>query len=500
MINTQIQNYKVLSLIGEGGMGNVYLAEHISIQRKVAIKVLKSDLIKNEELRIRFKNEASLMAKLQHPNIVGLFDYYEDENGLYLIMEYVEGLPLDEYIEKVSGPIPEEIALPMMVQISEAFKYAHEHSIIHRDIKPSNFIVTNDGLIKALDFGIAKILSDTKNLTRTGTQIGTVYYMSPEQVEGKQLDARSDIYSLGVTFFQMLTGKCPYVGLTTDFEVYKKIVDEPLPPTDTFYPGVSKNLNAIISNCTAKNKENRYSNCNDLLLDLKSKNVDSKLQQKEPNKPIAATKQVEANTVTAKNTSVKSVVIGLSALLVIGVVYFLSKDSKEAAIASPETNEIGLDTSQVERESNNSETAAVETAVEADEFQSHSKAAIRNSIQNYYSAIASENYDAWDHFAGNILQFIQLKNISPDDLNVNHQKNTEFVEAEASIINDEVTFDYNDGAIEYWSYWVDFSCYRTKKQKYQFCKIKIQLGIDESLKFVSYKEIKVTDLQFEDYR
>lgn len=141
MLNQQIQNYRIISLIGEGGMGDVYLAEHVSIKRKVAIKVLKPELVKNEEIRLRFKNEASMLAHLQHPNIVGLIDYVEQDGGLFLIMEYVEGRGLDEFIKAQQAPISIERAKKLMIQIVEAFAYAHKNGIIHRDVKPSNFII-----------------------------------------------------------------------------------------------------------------------------------------------------------------------------------------------------------------------------------------------------------------------------------------------------------------------------------------------------------------------
>ena len=262
MIGKKIINYEIKSLLGEGGMGNVYLAEHAQLGRKVAIKSLHQQLVKNEGLRARFKNEASTMAHLQHPKIVALYDYVEEADGLFLIMEFVEGLPLDEYIREKSGPIPSEIAIPMMLQILDAFSYAHSKGIVHRDIKPSNVIISNRDEVKILDFGIAKLLSEAGNkLTKTGTQMGTVFYMSPEQVQGKDIDIRSDIYSLGVTFYQMLTGTSPYEGMTTEFEVYSKIVSEPLPAASNIYPGVPEFLDKVILKATAKNLADRFQSC-----------------------------------------------------------------------------------------------------------------------------------------------------------------------------------------------------------------------------------------------
>lgn len=269
MINQQIQNYKIISLIGEGGMGDVYLAEHVSIKRKVAIKVLKSELVKNEEIRLRFKNEASMLAHLQHPNIVGLIDYVEQDGGLFLIMEYVEGKGLDDLVKEQQVPLSIERAKKLMIQIVEAFIYAHKSGIIHRDVKPSNILVTADDQIKVLDFGIAKLVGEGNHqLTKTGTQIGTVYYMSPEQVRGQVLDHRSDIYSLGVTFYELLTGVCPYKSLTTEYEIYDRIVKEPLLDlTQTMGAGY-RSMWTIISKATAKEVSDRYQSCAELAADL----------------------------------------------------------------------------------------------------------------------------------------------------------------------------------------------------------------------------------------
>lgn len=270
MINQQIQNYKIISLIGEGGMGDVYLAEHVSIKRKVAIKVLKPELVKNEEIRLRFKNEAAMLAHLQHPNIVGLIDYVEQDGGLFLIMEYVEGQGLDELIKAQQTPLSIERAKNLMIQIVEAFVYAHKSGIIHRDVKPSNILVTADDQIKVLDFGIAKLVGEgNHHLTKTGTQIGTVYYMSPEQVRGQVLDHRSDIYSLGVTFYELLTGVCPYKSLTTEYEIYDRIVKEPLLDLTQTMGAAYRSMWTIISKATAKEVSDRYQSCEELAADLK---------------------------------------------------------------------------------------------------------------------------------------------------------------------------------------------------------------------------------------
>jgi serine/threonine protein kinase len=272
MIGKNILNYEIKALIGEGGMGNVYLAEHTQVSRKVAVKVLLPQFLKNEEIKTRFKNEASTLAHLQHPNIVGLFDYLEDESGMYLIMEYVEGVELGDHIAKVTGPMPENVVVPIMTQVLSAFSYAHSKGIVHRDIKPANILITKDGSVKILDFGIARILGEgNSNLTKTGTQMGTVYYMSPEQVQGKKVDIRSDIYSLGVTFYQMLTGVNPYKDLHTEYEVYSRIVKDDLPPASNVYPGVPNYLETIVNRALQKDPSDRFQNCDEFLCAVNQK-------------------------------------------------------------------------------------------------------------------------------------------------------------------------------------------------------------------------------------
>jgi serine/threonine protein kinase len=266
MIGKKILSYEVKSLLGEGGMGNVYLAEHIVSGEKVAIKSLLPQLARHDSIRERFKIEAETMLRLSHPHIVKIIFYKEDGDGAYIIMEYVEGIDLNKYIKTESGPLPKEKAVDLMTQILTAFSYAHENTVIHRDIKPSNMLLAKNGQIKVIDFGIAKVLSEAdKKLTKTGLQMGAVFYMSPEQVRGKEVDKRSDIYSLGVTFFQILSGQSPYESMTTEYEVYSKIVNEPLPSVKDIYPAVFQPFDKVIAKATAKDPANRYDNCNQFL-------------------------------------------------------------------------------------------------------------------------------------------------------------------------------------------------------------------------------------------
>ena len=262
MIGAQVLNYRIDSKIGEGGMGSVYLASHLQMRRKAAIKALHPNLVNNAQIRERFRNEAEAMASLKHPNIIDLYDFLETNQGLFLIMEYVNGNQLDDYIRTVTGPLPEDQAIQIFTKALDGFAYAHDRGIIHRDIKPSNLMIGTEGQVKILDFGIAKILNGAnKGLTRTGSKMGTVLYMSPEQVKGQSVDRRSDIYSLGVTLYQILTGRPPYDDKTaTEYEVYTQIVNSPLPRLRQYNPMVSDRIQAIVDKATAKEPSARFQN------------------------------------------------------------------------------------------------------------------------------------------------------------------------------------------------------------------------------------------------
>ncbi len=277
LIGQKIMNYRIDSKIGEGGMGSVYLATHELLHTRAAIKVLHPSLGADQNLRSRFLTEASTLSGLNHPNIVRVLDFHEDEKGLYIIMEFVEGISLDEMIRTKTGPIPEEKAFSIFKKILQGFQYAHSRkpAIIHRDIKPSNIIIGDDDEPKIIDFGIVKIVDDSgagiSNKTVAGTKIGTTLYMSPEQILAKEVDPRSDIFSLGITLFVMLTGRSPFGNTNSDFEIQNTIVNNPLPRAKDIYPGVSDKAQKIIDKATEKRKENRFQNCNEFIEALYAK-------------------------------------------------------------------------------------------------------------------------------------------------------------------------------------------------------------------------------------
>lgn len=266
MIGKEILNYVIVSEIGFGGMGVVYLAEHKFINnQKVAIKVIKGSRI-NDSAKKRLKEEAEHLASLSHPNIVKFLNYDIDQEGnVYLIMEYAEGDTLDKYIRTKTGLIVESRILPLFEPILDAFDYAHRHHVIHRDIKPSNIIITNEGIPKILDFGISTIMEEGKDPNAQEAFImGTPSFMSPEQVRGKGIDTRSDVYSLGVMLHQMLTGNAPYDTTTlSELDIQEKVIKEPLPRMKSYYRYISDKLQAVVDKATAKDPADRYQTCAD---------------------------------------------------------------------------------------------------------------------------------------------------------------------------------------------------------------------------------------------
>ena len=264
MIPVDLLNYQLIRLIGRGGMGEVYLARNKNIEQLVAVKALHPRYANNPVLRSRFKQEAVMLNSLNHPNIVKFLNFVENEYGVFLIMEYVDGCTLEEYINKKTGLIIEDKAYPMFTEILDAFSYAHKNGIVHRDIKPSNIFLNKDGHIKILDFGIAQIVSEV-NKTQGGQAMGTPAYMSPEQVYGQNLDQRSDIYSLGVLFHQMLTGRAPYDSTTmSELEIKRLVVNEKLPRMKNYYPYISDGIQAVVDKATSKKSEDRYASCDEM--------------------------------------------------------------------------------------------------------------------------------------------------------------------------------------------------------------------------------------------
>ena len=256
--------YEILEKIGNGGMSDVYKAKCHKLNRFVAVKVLKQEFGENENFVSKFKVEAQAAAGLMHPNIVNVYDV-GNENGInYIVMELVEGITLKKYIEKKARLSVKE-AISIAIQVSMGIEAAHNNHIIHRDIKPQNIIISKDGKVKVTDFGIAK--AATSN-TITSNVMGSVHYTSPEQARGGFSDEKSDIYSLGITLFEMLTGRVPFNGDTT-VAIAIKHIQEPMPSTRDYVAEIPVSVEQIVSKCTQKSPDRRYQSMPELVEDLK---------------------------------------------------------------------------------------------------------------------------------------------------------------------------------------------------------------------------------------
>ena len=257
--------YEILERIGEGGMATVYKAKDNVLKRYVAVKVLRDEFITDEEFIKRFNTEAQSAASLTHPNIVSIFDVGHEENIYYIVMELVQGKTLKEIINE-DGVLPWKWSVNIAIQVASALETAHKNNIIHRDIKPHNIIITEDGIAKVTDFGIAKAVSNS-TITAFGTTIGSVHYFSPEHARGGFTDAKSDIYSLGVVMYEMLTGRVPFDADTPVSIALKHMQEKPIPPIK-LNPSIPFAINKIIMKAMEKDISLRYQNATELLKDL----------------------------------------------------------------------------------------------------------------------------------------------------------------------------------------------------------------------------------------
>lgn len=263
------ERYEILGKIGTGGMADVYKAKDHKLNRFVAVKVLKPEFREDTTFIRKFKSEAQAAAVLTHPNIVNVFDVGDDNGVYYIVMELIEGITLKEYISK-KGKLSVKEATSIAIQVSMGLEAAHSHGIVHRDVKPQNIIISMDGKVKVTDFGIARAASSN---TISSNVMGSVHYSSPEQVRGGYSDEKSDIYSLGITMYEMVTGKVPFDGDTTVAIAIKHLQEEIVPPS-IYTPELPHSLEQIILKCTQKSVDRRYQNMEDVIADLKHSLID----------------------------------------------------------------------------------------------------------------------------------------------------------------------------------------------------------------------------------
>lgn len=257
--------YEIIKRLGSGGMADVYLARDTHLGRAVAIKVLYERYANDDEFVARFRQEAQSAAGLNHPHIVSIYDRGEAEGSYYIAMEYLEGKSLKDVITE-KGRLTSAAAIDIAEQILQALQFAHEHHVIHRDIKPHNIIINGRGRVKVTDFGIARAGSSSR-MTETGSIIGTAQYLSPEQAKGRVVEQGSDLYSLGVVLYEMLTGRVPFEGENPVAIALMHLSDEPVPP-QALVPELSDNLNAVVMRALAKDPRDRYASAEEFLGDL----------------------------------------------------------------------------------------------------------------------------------------------------------------------------------------------------------------------------------------
>ena len=259
--------YEIIEKIGNGGMATVYKAKCHVLNRYVAVKILKDEFTTDQEFIKRFEVEAQAAASITHPNIVSVYDVGKDGNLYYIVMELIQGKTLKEIILEEHGPLPWKWSINIAIQIASALEVAHKNNIVHRDVKPHNIIITEDGVAKVTDFGIAKAVSNS-TITAFGTTIGSVHYFSPEQARGGYTDAKSDIYSLGVVLYEMLTGKVPFDADTPVSVALKHIQEEPIAPKQ-LNEKIPQAANDIILKAMRKDTNLRYQSVTLMLKDLK---------------------------------------------------------------------------------------------------------------------------------------------------------------------------------------------------------------------------------------
>lgn len=300
-------------------MGTVYLAQHTETGENVAIKMLGREFNNNEQLKKRFYNEARTLSLLHHQNIIALKEFHEQGDLSMLIMEYVEGRNLEDFLLEYKQGLPLEKLKGIFLQILWGLCYAHSKGIAHRDIKPSNIIVNKEDKVKICDFGISKAIQDcTTNLTATGLRLGTIRYMSPEHIMANKdnpVDFQSDIYSLGITIHQMMTGQMPYSGVNNEFEITRLILEENLPEINLTKPEIPRLYSEIVAKMVAKMKHNRYKNCSEIENHINAYNVEKEIQVQQQTPNIVTEESNESITDSSRKRRWKHIVIWLLSLI-----------------------------------------------------------------------------------------------------------------------------------------------------------------------------------------
>ncbi len=298
------------------------------LNREVALKVIHPQLADNQQLMERFKIEAMTQARLNHPHIVTIFSFHRIDDDYFIAMEYVEGRSLKELLQEKKQLHPAE-AVEIITQVAEGLRYAHGHNVIHRDIKPANILIDKDGKVKISDFGIAKIFG-SQGLTKTGILVGTPWYTSPEQIQGKHIDFRTDLYSLGVTFYEVLTGRVPFDSETnSEFQIQKAHLETPPPRPSIYNPEIGIKLEKLILTALQKKVEKRFQNARDMIDELRK--IRSDMTKAGVSSFPDVTQKIASPVKTSRSLLLMPLkILAFLALLVAGVFLFIFLSGKSA--------------------------------------------------------------------------------------------------------------------------------------------------------------------------
>ena len=356
------KRYEIKEKIGSGGMADVFLAQDLVLDREVAIKTLREDLNNNPVALLRFKREANAGSGLNHPNIVEVYDVGECENTQYIVMEYIKGPTAKELLFR-RGSLEVKEAVDFMLQLSHGIAKAHAQGIIHRDIKPQNILVKADGTIKVSDFGIAQA-GDALQLTKVDSVMGSVHYLAPELVRGEGASQQSDIYAMGIIFFEILTGNPPFDG-DMPVEIAMKQLKDQTPSVKEFNPNIPNSIVNIINKATAKNTANRYRHVDEMIIDLKTSLNEDRRNESiwEPAfedqgetkliETLEDVSEIQAPKKKKKLSSMAKVAIGLTVVLVVSIVAMLVANSKPKMYVLEDVRGMTLDEARLFLQENN---------------------------------------------------------------------------------------------------------------------------------------------------
>lgn len=405
LIGKEIDNYKILEVIGRGGMGVVFKAMDMNLEKIVALKMIDPFLARDENFLKRFKTEARALAKLENQNIVGVHALRETEFGLFMVMEYFHARTISEWLrEKGRFTVSETIAIAP--QLINAIRHAHKVGVIHRDIKPNNILLGEDGTVKVMDFGLAKVVQeDGSQVTVTHAAAGTLFYMSPEQVKGlKNVDKRSDIYSIGMTLYEMLAGRTPFEKGESEFVIQKQIVEGKIPSPLKYNPLIPKDLVKFIMKCIDKEADKRFQDTGEMLQVLSSIKISEETGEEKTR--IISTYKEEKTKEKVTPDRKKLYFGGAAVLIIIAVVLFFVLPKEKPVSPKPHPSEIIPAKLQIE-----SNPAGAEVFING--ISEGKTPVLRDSVKiaRYAILLRLEGYEEWQDADYNVISGTNKLNI-----------------------------------------------------------------------------------------